>query len=109
MGMRKEENSMVELYEKHELECPKTCREIKVPTDDEVEALNMLRAIKKRAGEIKGRISELSHSQKTEDRTLLRELTLEMNRLKGHWRDWDIKRKAATRERMILLGHEEAS
>ena len=98
---------MIEINKKRELECLKTCRQVKVPTDDEVEALNMLRTIKQRAGEIKRRISELSLSQKAEDRALLRELGLEMTRLKGQWRDWDLKRKAATRERMILLGHEE--
>lgn len=96
-------------HEEKGRECPGTCRQIKVPTDDEIAALNALRDIKNRVREVKKRMGEISHSQKREDRALLHELTGEMNRLKMRWKEWDRKRQAATRERMIQLGHEEES
>lgn len=100
---------MAKGHEEKGLECPRTCRQIMVPTEDEIEALNALRDIKNRVREIKKRVRAISHSRKREDRALLGELTVEMTRLKGQWQEWDDKRQAATRERMILLGHEEES
>lgn len=100
---------MTKGHEENGLECTKSCRSIKVPTDDEIEALDNLREIKNRVREIKRRISALSHSQEQEERVSLGDLEAKMARLRRQWHDWDEKRKAATRERMILLGHEEDS
>jgi len=40
--------------------CETSCKQVEVPTEDEVEALNAMREVKERARSIKGRISKLS-------------------------------------------------
>jgi len=87
----------------------KTCHQPKVPSDAEIEALNALRKIKEEVRALKRRISQISTSPEREKNLALKELENEMVRLKEQWREWDKKREVATRERMILLGHEEAS
>ena len=89
-------------------DCSKTCNKPKVPSDDEIEALNALRKIKEEVRALKRKITKISASQEGEENAALNELRNEMARLKEEWQEWDKKRKVATRERMILLGHEEA-
>ena len=72
-------------------------------------ALNAMRAIKERVRDLKNRLSEVSSSHKDEDRTEALELEKKMEALKAQWNEWEEKRKKAAKERMILLGHEEAN
>jgi hypothetical protein len=78
-----------------------------VPTEDELIALKMLRSIKDRARDIKRRISEISNSEKDNDKKELADLEIEMKKLKSEWLEWEKKKEDSARERMILLGHEE--
>jgi hypothetical protein len=92
----------------------KGCRSIKVPTDDEVIALNALRAIKERVREIKKQMSALSGTALSEPASdtknkQMHDLTAEMEKLNKEWKEWEGKRDEAARERMILLGHIESS
>lgn len=87
--------------------CEKICKGIEVPTDDEVEALNAMKILKLRVREIKHKISEISSDKKRGDRSGLWKLERDLSLLKKKWDRWEGKRKKATRERMILLGHEE--
>jgi predicted nuclease with TOPRIM domain len=77
----------------------KCCKRLEVPSEDEVVALNAMRAIKDRVRDLRKRLSEISES--------ILELEQEMAELKVQWNDWEEKREKAARERMILLGHEE--
>ena len=85
----------------------KSCKPIEVPTEDELIALNAMRTIKDRSKEVKKRLSEISFIDGDENAEKILELEREMEQLKAEWREWERKRKDATRERMILLGHEE--
>jgi hypothetical protein len=87
--------------------CRKLCKGVDLPTDDEVKALDAMRALKLRVRAIKKRISEISTGKEeggTESLSMLRE---ELAALKEAWNLWEAKRRRASRERMILLGHEE--
>jgi len=87
------------------MECGKTCKGIEVPTEDELEALNALRDIKNQVRALKKELSGVSTTdEKINERTL--ELQNRLAQLKEEWNKWDIKRKEATRIRMIMLGHE---
>ena len=85
------------------------CKKLEVPSEDEVVALNAMRAIKERVRDLKKRLSEVSSSHKDEDRTEALELEKKMEALKAQWNEWEEKRKKAAKERMILLGNEEAN
>ena len=79
------------------------CKPIEIPTEDEVKALDRLREIKKRVREIKKELSKMSSdSLFYEQKTLL---DSELLQLKKEWEEWEKKRDAAARERMIALGH----
>ena len=93
---------------KDEPQCASRCKPIQVPTEDELEALHAMRAIKGRAREMKKRLSEMRPSSRPEDKEEARTLKKELGKLKTEWDQWEEKRKEAARERMILLGHEEA-
>ena len=82
------------------------CKKLEVPSEEEVVALNAMRAIKERVRDLKKRLSEVSSSQKEEDRAEALELEKKMEALKIQWNEWEEKRKRAAKERMILLGHE---
>jgi len=77
----------------------KTCRKIKVPTDDEIFALNKMREIKNMIHMIKSRLLESDIDMKSE-------LEDRISALKTEWRLWKKKKDSATKERMIILGHE---
>ncbi len=78
------------------------CREIQVPTQEEVAALDAMREIKKRARLLKDRMQGLELA--SGEKIALKE---EIDRLKADWNRWEEKRKAEAKRRMILLGHED--
>ena len=80
------------------------CGQVQIPTDDEIKALNALRLIKARVNEIKKVLSHKSLSEEDDGTDI--ELKRELSRLKVEWVEWVEKREKATKERMILLGHE---
>ena len=79
-------------------ECNKSCKGSEVPAEDELVALNAMRAIKDRVRDLKKRIDGNAES--------MRDLEREMAQLKAEWNEWGKKRKEAARKRMILLGHD---
>jgi len=85
-------------------DCPK---KIEVPTEKEQEALAAMKSIKVRVRALKKRLAlfDTSGSDKETDEILKLEEAL--GRLKVDWERWEEKKKAAAKERMILLGHEE--
>ena len=87
--------------------CETTCKQVEVPTEDEVEALNAMREVKERVRSIKGRISELSDSSDALDMEERSRMEKEMAQLKAEWEKLEKRRSEAARERMVLLGHEE--
>jgi hypothetical protein len=82
------------------------CKKLELPSEEEMVALNAMRAIKERVRDLKKRLSEVSSSHKEEDRAEALELEKKMEALKAQWNEWEEKRKRAATERMILLGHE---
>ena len=83
------------------------CKKPDVPSEEEMVALNAMRAIKERVRDLKTRLSQVSSSQKDEDKGEVLALQEKMEELKAEWNEWEEKRKEAAKERMILLGHEE--
>jgi hypothetical protein len=87
--------------------CQNVCGNIQVPTDEELVALNAMRAIKERVRTLKRRIAAIHESGHGEHGEELPEMEKEMARLREEWREWEEERRKAAKERMILLGHEE--
>ncbi len=86
----------------------RTCPgQMEVPTPKEQEALGAMRSIKERVREMKGRLSRLKDTGPGRDVVKIADLENELARLKTEWDLWEEKRRAAARERMIILGHEE--
>jgi chromosome segregation ATPase len=85
--------------------CSNGCDRIQVPSEEELEALNAMREIKRKVRELHKAISPLS-SNKPEENEELQRLESEVERLKEEWKGWELKRRDAARVRMILLGHE---
>ena len=85
------------------------CKKMEVPSEDEVVALNAMRAIKDRVRDLKTRLSQVSSSQKNEHRAEVLALQEKMAKLKVEWNEWEEKRKKAAKDRMILLGHEKVN
>lgn len=80
--------------------------EIEVPSPAEQEALGILRGLKEEVRDIKGRLALLETrdgSAQASEAALLRD---KLGALRARWDEWEEKRKAAARERMIRLGHE---
>jgi len=77
---------------------------VEVPTKREQQALNELRSIKARVRDLK--LARGKNGEISADRS--RAIDGELNHLKQEWNRWEQERKEAARERMILLGHEEA-
>jgi hypothetical protein len=103
-----EESMMADLQE-NRLYCEKGCREVEVPSEQELSALNAMRGIKNRVREIKKQISDLTENHGQDKRDEIRTLQHQLDALKEDWNLWDEKRKEAARIRMIMLGHEEPS
>ncbi|PKN26247.1 MAG: hypothetical protein CVU64_18230 [Deltaproteobacteria bacterium HGW-Deltaproteobacteria-21] len=86
--------------------CENHCRRIEVPTEEEVVALNAMRGIKQEVKLLKERLRTLPQTlpESLQERIELQE---KLGRFKREWDGWEKKRKAAAKERMVLLGHEE--
>lgn len=86
----------------------RTCPgQLEIPTPREQKALAGMRAIKDRVRSLKDRLASLEGSGRDEGREALGVKT-ELARLRKDWDLWEAERKAAAKERMIILGHEEA-
>jgi hypothetical protein len=85
----------------------KICKGIDVPSDEEVEALNAMKALKLRVREVKKKISDISSAKEERATQSLLALEQDLVRLKKEWDRWEEKRSKAARERMVLLGHEQ--
>jgi hypothetical protein len=86
------------------LECDKSsCKPIEIPTDDEVRAPNALRDIKSRVRKLKEiMMNEFTDNSLSTDKIRAES---ELLQLKKEWEEWEKKKEAAARERMIALGH----
>jgi hypothetical protein len=82
------------------------CKGIDVPSDDEVEALSAMKALKLRVREIKKKMSNISSTGKEGETQTLLAFEQDLVRLKKEWDRWEEKRRKAARRRMVLLGHE---
>jgi hypothetical protein len=87
--------------------CSGTCSQVEVPSKEEVDALDRMRAIKIQVRELKRVLSGISSSNQGRENGKIAELEGEMTRLKEEWNKWEKKREEAAHQRMILLGHEE--
>jgi chromosome segregation ATPase len=85
----------------------RTCPgQLEVPTPREQKALTAMREIKEQVKPLKERLNAIKHSGgDTEGEAL--GIRTELERLKQDWDSWEAERKAAAKERMIILGHEE--
>lgn len=86
--------------------CTQLCKGVDVPSEEEMEALNALRAIKEKVRDLKKQRTELSSSNENGNGARISELDEEMALLKNDWDEWEAKRNEAARQRMIILGHE---
>jgi hypothetical protein len=81
--------------------------QLKIPTDEELQALRTMRAVKDRVRELKNRLLELQANDPSINPHEQSNIEAELDRLKKEWNRLEIERKIAARNRMILLGHEE--
>jgi len=96
------DTSLFPLVEDLDRTCP---GQLEVPTPREQKALAAMRAIKDQVRPLKDRLASLEGSGRGEDSATL-DVKKELSRLKEAWDRWEAERKAAAKERMILLGHE---
>ncbi|MGD8229142.1 MAG: hypothetical protein PVH82_14830 [Desulfobacteraceae bacterium] len=82
------------------------CKKMEVPSEDEVAALNAMRAIKEKVRDLKTRLSDISSSSREEDKGEALALEQRLETLRAEWNEWEEKRKKAAKQRMIFLGHE---
>jgi hypothetical protein len=87
-------------------ECGLLCGDKKVPSDDELVALNAMRGIKNRVRDLKRRLTEISSCRGEEHTEEIAAIEKEMAQLKVEWNAYEKRRKKAAKERMIRLGHE---
>ncbi|MBL7205436.1 MAG: hypothetical protein ISS63_14095 [Desulfobacteraceae bacterium] len=86
----------------------RTCAgKMEVPTENEREALGAMKSIKERVRALKKRLASLDASDSDEGAAEILTVEDELARLRVDWNRWEEKRKAAAKERMIILGHEE--
>jgi len=81
--------------------------QLEVPTPREQKALAAMRAVKEQVKPLKDRLASLQDSGQDKESGEALRLKAELSRLKQDWDFWETERKAAARERMIILGHEE--
>jgi len=79
---------------------------LEVPSEREKEALASMKCIKDRVREIKGRLGCLETDQGEGNPQEIAALKAELAHLKEQWNRWEDAREEASRERMIILGHE---
>ncbi len=88
-------------------DAPSSCLEkLQVPTEQEKEALDAMKAIKGEVRALKKRLTALKASGRDETTGEILELEKELAHLKVDWDKWEQKKQKAAKERMILLGHE---
>jgi hypothetical protein len=88
----------------------RTCPgKVEVPTEKEREALGAMKSIKERVRELKRHLASLDTLGLDQDAGEILTKENELARLKVDWNRWEEKRKAAAKERMIILGHEEGA
>jgi len=80
------------------------CGILKIPTEEELEALNMLRKIKKEVRWLRDEKEKILRS-KDSDNSYIDELEKRLAQLKEFWKIWEKKREEAIKKRMIMLGH----
>lgn len=80
---------------------------MEVPTEKEMEALEAMKSIKEKVRILKKRLVSLHASDNGEKADGILTHENELARLKVEWDQWEEKRKAAAKERMVILGHEE--
>ena len=80
---------------------------MEVPTEKEREALEAMKSIKEQVRALKKRLASLHASANGEKADEIHKKEKELASLKIAWDQWEEKRKAAAKERMIILGHEE--
>ncbi len=80
--------------------------QLEIPTLREQKALAAMRAIKEQVKPLKERLSSLEKTDQGSGREAVT-VREELARLKGEWDAWETERRAAAKERMILLGHED--
>jgi hypothetical protein len=84
------------------------CRgQLKIPTDRELQALRAMRRVKERVRGLKAQKILLQESATSGNRDRLLRVEEELCGLRKEWNSLEAEFKAAARERMILLGHEE--
>ena len=84
------------------VDCENRCKSMKLPTEDELKALNRLREIKNRVRELKKKMALMNSDSFYEERSRSEGELIE---LKKEWEAWEKKRDEAARERMVSLGH----
>ena len=101
---KKKGNGDLDIVKNPDRTCP---GKIEVPTEKEMEALGAMKSIKEHVRVLKSRLASLDASGREEDANEILTKENELAQLKVDWNRWEEKRKAAARERMIILGHEE--
>ena len=101
---RKQDAGDLPVVENPDRTCP---GKMEVPTEKETEALGAMKSIKEQVRALKKRLASLNASGRDEDAGEIHTVENELARLKVDWNRWEEKRKAAAKERMIILGHEE--
>jgi len=87
-----------------EKSCP---GQLEVPTPREQKALAAMRSIKEDVTPLKERLATLKDSGQDRNGGEAAKINEALARLKKDWEFWEAERKAAAKERMIILGHEE--
>lgn len=84
---------------------PTCAGQLEIPTPREQKALAAMRAVKEQVKPLKERLAALEKAGQGSggEAMTVRE---ELARLKKDWDAWETERKAAAKERMIILGHE---
>lgn len=88
-------------------ECGNLCREIRVPSEDELVALNAMRSVREKARVLKQQLGRLERSETGMEKPEGDRMMQELDRLKREWDEWERRKERAANERMILLGHED--
>ena len=89
----------------HLPQCPGA---VEIPSREEKECLEKMRAIKERVRELKAQAKTVSDLPDPAEKEQTLIIDKELRDLKRQWDGWEKKRLAAEKERMIILGHLEA-
>ena len=82
---------------------------LRIPSEKEQAILAAMRASKERVRALKRRLAALSSSRAPEAREERARIEQELTQRREEWQRLEAQRDEATRERMVLLGHEEAT